>query len=393
MKRDIADHQPSPFSPGYGSKPAVFGGHEAEVDELTTVFDTLDFGENHSVLISGLRGAGKTSMLTVLQDEAAHRGWLVMSDDASRGLMDRITGSTIPGLINRLAPENKATLKSLKAWSFGADWEVTGQRETVPLLRQDLVTLSEILDGRGILITIDEVSGGRIRLRELSRFALEIQHALTAGADIMVVFAGVKVDLDELLKQNHLTFLRRSKELDFRRLDPRATRRVLSETAHLGGRRIATDALDRLVSISQGYPYLIQLAGDYAWRFDPADDVITTDAADHSLSKAIKAVQSRVISRVYDDLSEKDKDFLRAMALDEGRSKMADIVARMGVTDQYAQIYKNRLIDSGYVQRAGHGYVEFSLPYLDQYIRALLGESHWTDATDDGWEGYPAPRM
>ncbi|WP_268966575.1 hypothetical protein [Rathayibacter sp. Leaf248] len=33
------------------------------------MFDTLDFGENHSVLVSGLRGAGKTSFLTTLQDE------------------------------------------------------------------------------------------------------------------------------------------------------------------------------------------------------------------------------------------------------------------------------------------------------------------------------------
>lgn len=48
----------------------MFGGHEQELDELSEVFRTLDFGENHSVLISGLRGAGKTSMLTMLQDAA-----------------------------------------------------------------------------------------------------------------------------------------------------------------------------------------------------------------------------------------------------------------------------------------------------------------------------------
>ncbi len=65
----MVDTAPSPFTPGYGRKPAVFGGHGEEFTELRAVFDTLDFGENHSVLVSGLRGAGKTSFLTTLQDE------------------------------------------------------------------------------------------------------------------------------------------------------------------------------------------------------------------------------------------------------------------------------------------------------------------------------------
>lgn len=388
-----ADHQPSPFNPGYGRKPAIFGGHERAIQELTEVLRTMDFGENQSVLISGLRGAGKTAMLSLLQDEARDKGWLVVNDDASRGLMDRVMGTTIPALVNNLPDSSKSQLRSLNLWQFGATWERT-DRGIKPLLRNDLVALSRSLDGVGILITIDEVSSGKARLRELSRFALEVQHALTEGANIMIVFAGIKVDLDELLKQDHNTFLRRSRPLDFRRLTPAETRHVFTETAQIGGRRIEENALVHLTTVSQGYPYLIQLAGDYAWRHNPATEVISTADAEYALDRAVKAVQSRVISRVYDDLSDRDKDFLRAMALDEGRTKIADIKARMGSYDQYVQVYKNRLIDSGYVQSAGHGYVEFSLPYLDQYIRTLLGdEARNGGESRDPWEGYPAPRL
>lgn len=385
----------SPFNPGYGKQPLVFGGHEREVEELTDVFDTLDFGENHSVLVSGLRGAGKTSMLTVLQDAARERGWLVISDDASAGLMDRVMRTTIPNIVDSLQQPAKARLKSLKVWEFGADWEyVARERDSEPLLRNDLIALSNAVEHGGVLITIDEVSSSRTRLHELARFALEIQHALTAGADLMVVFAGVKVDLEELLKQEHLTYLRRSRDLDFRRLDPLETKRVLAETARIGGRSIDADALDRLASIAQGYPYLIQLAGDYAWRHNRRAGAISLDDADYALGLAVKAVQSRVISRVYDDLSESDKKFVRAMAHDEGRTRISDVMSRMGVSNQYVQVYKRRLIASGYVQQAGRGYVSFSLPYLDQYLKALTG-----DAGDDGaeavdaWVDYPAPRI
>jgi len=387
------DHEPSPFSPGYGRRPLVFGGHEDELSELEEVFTTLDFGENQSVLISGLRGAGKTSMLAKLQDAAQENGWLVISDDASAGLMDRVMETSIPALLGELTPDARARLTGLGIWKLNAQWEyVDRHREVKPLLRRDLVALSSVLSegdrARGLLITIDEVSSGKVRLRELSRFALEISHAIGDGANVMVVFAGIKVDLDALVEQEHTTFLRRSRELDFRRLTPAQTRHVLSESVRIGGKDIDADALDLLVSVAQGYPYLVQLAGDYAWRNSGGAATITMKDARAAHGRAVAAVERRVISRVYQDLSEKDQEFVTAMAVDDGRSKIADIVRRMRVSPQYAQVYKKRLIESGYVQADGHGHVAFSLPYLGDYIRSMSADRH-EEPVDDDWGSYP----
>lgn len=391
----MVDTAPSPFTPGYGKKPAIFGGHRDELTELRAVFETLDFGENHSVLVSGLRGAGKTSFLTTLQDEARAADWLVISDDASAGLMGRVMDSIIPALINEMTPESRMRLTSLGIWEFSAGFEhVEGHRSVRPQLRSDLVALSTALGGRGgILITIDEVSSGRVRLRELGRFALQVSHALEDGAQVMVVFAGVKVSLDALLAEEHTTFLRRSREIEFERLSASETRRVFAETAELGGREIEEAALDKLVSLSQGYPYLVQLAGDYAWRNASTAPTINLDDASVAHDKAIRAVESRVISRVYGDLSDVDQKFLNAMAADDDRTKVADIVRRMGVSDAYVQVYKKRLIDSGYVHAAGHGYVQFSLPYLGAYIRRQLAAEESDGRENGGWDAYPAPAL
>ncbi|MGN6325374.1 ATP-binding protein [Pseudolysinimonas sp.] len=390
------DYEPSPFSPGYGRRPLVFGGHETDLAELTDVFETLDFGESQSVLVSGLRGSGKTSLLSVLQDAARNRGWLVISDDASAGLMDRVMETAIPSLLQQLDQGTRARLTGLGIWQLNAQWEyVDRHREVRPLLRRDLVALSDVLAEHhppaGVLITIDEVSSGKVRLRELSRFALEISHAIAEGANVMVVFAGIRLDLEALVEQEHTTFLRRSRELDFRRLSPPETRHVLAETIRIGGKRVDDDALALLVSISQGYPYLVQLAGDFAWRSSGSGPSITLADARAAQSRAITAVERRVISRVYQDLSEKDREFVAAMALDESRTKIADIVERMGVSDQYVQVYKKRLIESGYVQSDGRGYVTFSLPYLGDYIRSMNSESG-PDAGRDDWQQYPPPK-
>ncbi len=395
MNSQIHGQSNSPFRPGYSRAPLVFGGHEDAIEEFTNVFENYDIGENQSILISGLRGAGKTSMLGVMQEVAESAGWITISDDAGSGLMKRVMDSTIPNILNSLNEDIRVRLAGLGVWQFNAAFEyVDRRREVAPLLRTDLIAISEATDNRGILILIDEVSSGRTRLKELSRFALEVSSAIAAGINVVVAFAGVKIDLDQLLNQAHMTFLRRSRELDFRRLSPVSTRKVLRETTEVGGRRMDLDAEELLVSVTQGYPYLIQLAGDYAWRASPHLESISLADAEAAQVKAIAEVEKRVIRRVYQDLSEKDQQFLQAMSVDEGKSKMADISKRMEVSPQYTNQYRIRLIDSGYVHMVGHGYVDFSLPYLRDYVRSVVfaGEPlEAQGAQPDGWEEFPPP--
>ncbi|WP_225310250.1 ATP-binding protein [Microbacterium testaceum] len=353
------------------------------------MFDTVDLGENHFVVVSGLRGIGKTSFLSTLRDGARDAGWLVISDVASAG----VTRSTIQSLVNKRTPEYRARLGELGFRKVDA--EVTGldrHRPVKPRLRPDLVALSAVLDGSsGILITIDEVSASKVRLRELSSFVLDVSHAIEDGAQIMVVFAGVHVDSAALNVRAHSALLRRSRTLQLERLSPPETRRVLLDTARLGGRTIEEDALDKLVSLSQGYPYLVQLASDYAWRHRSSDSAITVADATAVRDKAIGAVESRVLSRVYSDLSSVDQRFLDAMSQDDyDRTKIADIVKRMGVSDAYVQVYKKGLLRSGYVPTAGRGYVRFTLPHLGAHIRRQLTVDGSDKRNDDGWAAYPA---
>ncbi|MBC7724632.1 MAG: ATP-binding protein [Burkholderiaceae bacterium] len=385
----------SPFRPGYSRMPLVFGGHERTVREFENVFQNFDIGENQSVLVSGLRGAGKTSMLGTLGDLAAAHGWTVIREDAGTGLLSRVMDSRIPQILGTFDRDTRMRLTRLGIWEFTADFDyVERKREVTPLLRDDLAAIAQATDDRGILVLVDEVSSRKSALDELSRFALELSHAIAEGLNIVVVFAGVKIELDELLAQPHLTFLRRSRQLIFRRLSAEATRRVIRETTEAGGRKLALDAEEHLITTSQGYPYLVQLVGDYAWRNNPDADGITLEDAESAREKAISEVEERVISRVYRDLSEKDREFLQAMSPDDGVSKMGSIADRMGVSPQYANIYKQRLIDSGYVQMAGRGFVDFSLPYLREYVRTVVSTTSASPREPDngGWDEFPPPK-
>lgn len=133
----------------------------------------------------------------------------------------------------------------------------------------------------------------------------------------------------------------------------------------------------------------MQLAGDFAWRNGGTAAEISLADAQAAHGRAITAVERRVISRVFQDLPEVDQRFVAAMAVDEGRSKIGDIVKRLGVSDQYVQVYKKRLIESGYVQADGRAHVAFALPYLGEYVRSMSDEREQSSADD--WENFPPP--
>ncbi|MDO4808282.1 MAG: hypothetical protein Q4A07_13655 [Coriobacteriales bacterium] len=68
-------------------------------------------------------------------------------------------------------------------------------------------------------------------------------------------------------------------------------------------------------------------------------------------------------------LSAKDNAFLAAMAQDDGPSRVSDVAARLGVTADYAQKYRRRLLNAGIIRVAARGEVAFAVPYLQDWLR------------------------
>ena len=64
-----------------------------------------------------------------------------------------------------------------------------------------------------------------------------------------------------------------------------------------------------------------------------------------------------------------DKSFLLAMARDDGPSRMKDIQERLDIDGNFASQYRLRLLASELIESTRHGYVDFALPYLRDYLR------------------------
>jgi len=91
---------------------------------------------------------------------------------------------------------------------------------------------------------------------------------------------------------------------------------------------------------------------------------------EHGITSARRRLGSLVHETALSDLSDVDRTFLMAMSPDNGPSRMANILRRMGgAAPQYGNTYKNRLIEAGMIESVGHGKIDFALPYLRDFLR------------------------
>lgn len=71
----------------------------------------------------------------------------------------------------------------------------------------------------------------------------------------------------------------------------------------------------------------------------------------------------------FSDISDKDREFLCAMAEQDGPSTAGQIGHTIKSKPNVVSKYRNRLIAAGLIESAGYGKVDFAVPGLRQYLR------------------------
>jgi hypothetical protein len=228
--------------------------------------------------------------------------------------------------------------------------------------------------GSGLLITVDEIHPRH--LSELTELASVIQHTIREDRDVAFAGAALSSSRDGILKGDSTTFLRRAEWRELGRIQNRDAARAIREPIVSADRQVTDQAVKAAVDAAQGYAFLVQLLGDLMWKSRPSEDSIDLDDVLAAIPKANRRMGVSVLAPEFSGLSQVDRTYLLAMALEEPPRRTGRIAARMGVDAQYANMYRQRLIEAGIIYAEGHGTVAFTTPGMDQYVR------EHTDLTD-----------
>lgn len=361
----------SVFSPSFGNRPSYLVGRDDVLRRFSQGLQSAPGNRDRAMVLLGQRGSGKTVLLWELADRARDLGFVVASPTiASEGMLERVV-EKIQDDGQHYAKEKTRHLSggSVGALGFSVGLQFTREVQETKTFQFKLTQLARRLTdaGHGVLILVDELQANSPEIRQL---VIAYQELVGEGLDVALVMAGLPGAVSATLNDHVLTFLNRARKIT---LGPLPTRDVAAYYQRAFG-KLGIQASDSLclaaAEATHGSPYMLQLVGhNTVLRMGEGGDLML-DALQLAVSDSREDYEVDVCETTMASLSGVDESFLRAMAEDpDGESAVKDVAARMGVSYDYAQKYRRRLIDAGVIKASSRGKVAFAVPFLADYLR------------------------
>ena len=190
--------------------------------------------------------------------------------------------------------------------------------------------------------------------------------------NVALVMAGLPGAVSTTLNDRVLTFLNRARKITLPPLEQGEVDAFFKRSFDSLGIAIASDLRRDAAAYTAGSPYLLQLVGHYTCLY-AEDGKVSEESLAEALRTSGDDFQSDVCATTLAALSERDVDFLEAMASLGDPAPIAAIAETMEATVDYAQKYRRRLIESGVIKSAGRGKVAFDVPFLAEHLRKRNG--------------------
>ncbi|WP_125610550.1 ATP-binding protein [Specibacter cremeus] len=378
----------NPYSPGAGRKPAALVGRDQPRTDWQVALDRVEIGRSaQPFVLYGLRGVGKTVLLSDFRRAAADRGWIVAQVEAGAGKsLRQALGETLhapladlarPSAGRRLASALKTAL-SFKAsydpagtWNFGVDVAgAPGGGADTGVLETDLRKLVHDLaaaadeEGVGLAILIDEAQD----LDPAELVALcAIAHA-AAQDDWHVLFAVAGLPSLPRVLTEAKSYAERFNYHLVKELRGSVAADALTKPAADDGVAWDGAAVGLVVEESAGYPYFLQQFGQDTWNA-ASGSRITYDDARVGVATGRGALDTGFFRVRWDRATRAEQKYLRAMAEDgDDGSSSGEIANRLGRRATSFGPIRANLIAKGLVYAPEHGVIAFTVPGMAAFI-------------------------
>ena len=373
-------NEENPFRPDFGRSPAIWSGRSDLIQPFAETMSKDQWSMSRSLVISGIRGSGKTALLNELEDVAKQNGWVLLRTTATADAYQHLVETAIPAAMQKFRGTktklSQVSVAHVGSVSFDADEAPLPKPELEYSLRQ---LETAILDrgGAGVIITVDEAQ--HFDSDFVHRLATAVQSLNRDDLPVSLIFAGLTDGINQLLSLPGITFLRRARRYQLGSLTVEETRTNFAETAAMTDIRFTPEGLEEITLFSHGYPYLIQLSGWLAWREARDRDTQITPEVVHSVEgTALAELGEQVHALQVRDLTAGQREFLNAMAEHTDIAQIAPIAAiaaTLGKSVTDVSAVRAKLIAADVVVSAGRGLLQFTVPYFSEYLRGSAGPS------------------
>ncbi|CUI18088.1 ATPase (plasmid) [Candidatus Protochlamydia naegleriophila] len=388
------DRIKNPFSPGAGAPPPELVGRDPILEEAAILLGRIKLKRpEKSMLLTGLRGVGKTVLLNEIEHKAREEGYRTILIEAHEG---KTLGALIaPHLwkllfeLDRIAGLGNKVKRGLSVLrSFISALNVTVNDVTIGLdiepergaadsgdLEIDLpnlfVALAEAAEDRksAIAIFIDEIQ--YFSQKELGALIMAMHKIQQRQLPLVLLGTGLPI-LPGLAGDSKSYAERLFNFPNIGALSETDAAKALNDPAQVEGVVFEPDALAEIYRMTKGYPYFLQEWGYQSWNHAKASP-ITLKVIQEATSMVIQRLDKNFFRVRFDRLIPSEKNFLRAMAeLGPGSHRSGDIADILNFKITSLAPVRSKLIKKGMIYSPAHGELSFTVPLFDEFmVRAI----------------------
>lgn len=384
----------NPFSPGAGSPPPELVGRDPVLEQARILLGRVKQKKpEKSMLLTGLRGVGKTVLLNEIKRMADGDGYRTISIEAHEGKalgpliapylrsllydLDRIAGTG--DKVKRGLAVLRSFIGALKLTvgdvSIGLDIDPERGSADSGDLEIDLpnlfVAIGEAAQDRNsaVAIFIDEIQ--YFSKKELGALIMAMHKVQQLQLPLVLLGAGLPI-LPGLAGESKSYAERLFNFPNIGALSQADAAKALREPAQEAGVVFENAALDEVFLLTKGYPYFLQEWGYVAWNLATTSP-ITLQVVRGAKKAVIPRLDENFFRVRFDRLTPSEKNFLRAIAeLGPGAHRTGDIAEILKVKVTSLGPVRAKLINKGMIYSPAHGDMDFTVPLFDDFmIRAI----------------------
>ena len=388
------DPRINPYAPGAGTPPPELAGRDDLLEKVSIQLDRCRGGlAFRGFLMVGLRGVGKTVLLSRLADHAEADGFVVVAIETpeSRSLPALLIPSLRTALLKldlmiHAGNVGKRALRALGSFvsamklkfddiEFGLDLgKEPGIADTGDLevdLTSLFVEIGQAARAKktAVVIFIDEIQ--YIAEEQFAALIMAFHKCAQRQLPVALVGAG----LPQLVGQAGRAKSYAERLFEYPQvgaLSAAAATQALTSPAEKLNVRYEPGAIAVILEKTRGYPYFLQEWGKYAWQCATATPITEVDALT-ATELAISELDASFFRVRFDRLTPSEKRYLRAMAeLGDTPQRSGDIAQVLKKEVSAVAPVRANLISKGMIYSPSHGDTSFTVPLFAGYMKRVM---------------------
>ena len=389
----------NPFRPGAGHMPPYLAGREAEKLEFLRLLDQTVILEN--LVLTGLRGVGKTVLLETFKPLALQKGWQWVGTDLSESAslheesiaLRLLTDLSLATSSFRIRGEARPKI------GLGAVKEPFERAIDYPLLHSIYTTtpglvsdkLKSVLEfvwtqiqgagSRGIAFAYDEaqnLSDHSVRGEYPMSLLLDVfQSIQRKGVPFMLALTGLPTLFPKLVEAR--TFSERMfNVVNLDKLDQEDTEKAIREPMARHPIKLSDDTVSAIAELSAGYPYFIQFVCRECYDIWIASAALGQPLPEIPVSALLRKLDSNFFAGRWAKATDRQRDLLGVIATLKsaaGEFTVQEIVekSKFGPGKAFTASHVSQMLatlgDAGLVYKNRWGKYSFAVPLFDKFIR------------------------